>query len=99
MLERAWEIGAELILLKEKVYHGQWTEFCKENLAPLSFKKIERYIQLARYKDRLLAKYKNDKLSILGISLRSIKRWRISKVGIGKKGKRKASLRSGIAAR
>jgi hypothetical protein len=60
MLERAWEIGAELIELKEKVYQGKWGDFCKESLASMTVRNIERYMQLAKHKDRLLTKYKTD---------------------------------------
>jgi hypothetical protein len=60
MLQNASEIGAELIALKEKVYHGQWTEFCRQSFASLSQRKIDRYMQLARNKERLLDKYKTD---------------------------------------
>ena len=63
MLEMAWEIGFELIALKEMVYHGQWTPFCENALSEVSLRKIEQYMQLAKGKDRLLAKYANPKHS------------------------------------
>jgi hypothetical protein len=61
MLEKAWEIGEQLIDLKEMVYPKQWTAFCAEILSSVSLRKIERLMQLRRFKNRLLVKYENDK--------------------------------------
>ena len=58
MLVLAWEEGQELIELKEnKVYSGKWKEFCEDVFPEISLRNIERYIQLAKNKEWLLAKY------------------------------------------
>jgi hypothetical protein len=82
MVKRAWSIGAELIALKQKIYRGQWSRFCETKLAPMSLRKIGGYMQLAEYKDRLLAKYRNrnsfdfDQLPPIREVLADIQGWR-----------------------
>jgi len=57
LLQQVWVIGTLLFQLKEKVFDGQWQNFCREHFK-VSLPRIRIYMQLAANRPRLEEHFK-----------------------------------------
>jgi hypothetical protein len=70
IVERAIKVGEQLSYCKTKVGHGNWEKWVKTNIPQIHPKKVERWMNLAKNKEKIEAKNKelnskNDTVSFL----------------------------------